>query len=264
AGDVAFKLHDTYGFPLDLSNDVARERGVTVDEDGFKAAMEQQKSQARAAGKFKMDRALEYTGAANTFTGYEHLSEAAKIIAIYVDGTAANELKAGQNGIIVLDTTPFYAESGGQVGDQGVIAAGANRFAVEDTLKIKADVFGHHGQLESGSLKVGDAVQAEVNTQLRAATMRNHSVTHIMHKALHEVLGEHVQQKGSLVNAERTRFDFAHNSPVTDAQKLEIERRVNAEILANTATDARVMDIESAQKTGAMMLFGEKYGETVR
>ena len=264
AGDVAFKLHDTYGFPLDLSNDVARERGLTVDEAGFHTAMEQQKSQARAAGKFKMDRALEYTGEGNTFTGYEHLSEAAKIVAIYVDGTSASELKSGQNGVIVLDTTPFYAESGGQVGDQGVIAAGANRFVVEDTLKIKSDVFGHHGQLAAGSLKVGDAVQAEVDTAVRAATMRNHSVTHIMHKALREVLGDHVQQKGSLVNADRTRFDFAHNSPVTDAQKLEIERRVNAEILANTATDARVMDIESAQKTGAMMLFGEKYGETVR
>ena len=263
-GDVAFKLHDTYGFPLDLSNDVARERGLTVDEAGFHAAMEQQKNQARAAGKFKMDRALEYTGAANTFTGYDKLAEPAKIVALYVDGTSANELKAGQSGVVVLDTTPFYAESGGQVGDQGVISVVGGRFVVEDTQKIKADVFGHHGQLASGSLKVGDAVEAQVNTELRAATMRNHSVTHLMHKALREVLGEHVQQKGSLVNAERTRFDFAHNSPVTDAQKREIEKRVNAEILANTATDARVMDIESAQKTGAMMLFGEKYGETVR
>lgn len=177
---------------------------------------------------------------------------------------SVNELQAGQNGVVVLDTTPFYAESGGQVGDQGVIAAGGNRFAVEDTLKIKADVFGHHGVLEAGSLKVGDAVEAQVDTAVRAATMRNHSVTHIMHKALREVLGGHVQQKGSLVNAERTRFDFAHNAPVTAEQIREIEARVNAEVLANTATDARVMDIESAQKTGAMMLFGEKYGETVR
>jgi alanyl-tRNA synthetase len=263
-GDVAFKLHDTYGFPLDLSNDVARERGVTVDEAGFNAAMQHQKETARAAGKFKMDRALEYSGAANTFVGYDKLAEVAKIVALYADGVSVPELKAGQNGVVVLDTTPFYAESGGQVGDQGVIAAGGNRFAVEDTLKIKADVFGHHGQLESGSLKVGDAVQAEVDTVVRAATMRNHSVTHIMHKALREVLGGHVQQKGSLVNAERTRFDFAHNTPVTAEQIREIEARVNAEILANTATDARVMDIESAQKTGAMMLFGEKYGETVR
>ena len=263
-GDVAFKLHDTYGFPLDLSNDVARERGVTVDEAGFNAAMQHQKETARAAGKFKMDRALEYTGEGNTFVGYDKLAEAAKIVALYADGVSVSELKAGQNGVVVLDSTPFYAESGGQVGDQGVIAAGVARFAVEDTLKIKADVFGHHGVLEAGSLKVGDAVEAQVDTAVRAAIMRNHSVTHIMHKALREVLGSHVQQKGSLVNAERTRFDFAHNAPVTAEQIREIEARVNAEVLANTATDARVMDIESAQKTGAMMLFGEKYGETVR
>ncbi|ART50130.1 alanine--tRNA ligase [Acidovorax carolinensis] len=263
-GDVAFKLHDTYGFPLDLTNDVCRERDVEVDEAGFKTAMEKQKAQARAAGKFKMDKALEYTGAANQFTGYEHLAETAKIVAIYVDGTSAAALKAGQNGVVVLDTTPFYAESGGQVGDEGVITSGSARFAVGDTLKIKADVFGHHGTLEEGTLNVGDTVQAQVNTAVRAATMRNHSVTHIMHKALREVLGGHVQQKGSLVNAERTRFDFAHNAAVTDAEIREIERRVNEEILANQPTQARVMDIESAQKTGAMMLFGEKYGETVR
>jgi alanyl-tRNA synthetase len=263
-GDVAFKLHDTYGFPLDLTNDVCRERDVEVDEAGFKTAMEKQKAQARAAGKFKMDKALEYTGAANQFTGYEHLAETAKIVAIYVDGTSAAALKAGQNGVVVLDTTPFYAESGGQVGDEGVITSGSARFAVGDTLKIKADVFGHHGTLEEGTLNVGDTVQAQVNTAVRAATVRNHSVTHLMHKALREVLGSHVQQKGSLVNAERTRFDFAHNAAVTDAEIREIERRVNEEILANQPTQARVMDIESAQKTGAMMLFGEKYGETVR
>ncbi len=263
-GEVAFKLHDTYGFPLDLTNDVCRERDVEVDEAGFKIAMEKQKAQARAAGKFKMDKALEYTGAANQFTGYDSLAETAKIIAIYVDGTSAAALKAGQNGVVVLDTTPFYAESGGQVGDEGVITSGSARFAVGDTLKIKADVFGHHGTLEEGTLNVGDTVQAQVNTAVRAATMRNHSVTHIMHKALREVLGSHVQQKGSLVNADRTRFDFAHNAAVTDAEIREIERRVNEEILANTPTGARVMDIESAQKTGAMMLFGEKYGETVR
>ena len=263
-GEVAFKLHDTYGFPLDLTKDVCRERGVTVDEAGFQAAMEAQKTKARAAGKFKMDKALEYTGAANHFSGYEHLAETAKIVAIYVDGTSTAALKAGQNGVVVLDTTPFYAESGGQVGDEGTITSGSARFAVGDTLKIKADVFGHHGTLEAGTLNVGDTVQAQVDTAVRAATMRNHSVTHIMHKALREVLGGHVQQKGSLVNAERTRFDFAHNAPVTATQIRDIEGRVNAEILANTATNARVMDIESAQKTGAMMLFGEKYGETVR
>jgi len=263
-GDVAFKLHDTYGFPLDLTNDVCRERGVEVDEAGFAAAMEKQKAQARAAGKFKMDKALEYTGAANQFTGYEHLAETAKIVAIYVDGTSAVALKQGQNGVVVLDTTPFYAESGGQVGDEGVITSGSARFAVGDTLKIKADVYGHHGTLEEGTLNVGDTVQAQVNTAVRAATVRNHSATHLMHKALREVLGSHVQQKGSLVNAERTRFDFAHNAPVTGAQIREIERLVNEEVLANHPTQARLMDIESAQKTGAMMLFGEKYGETVR
>ena len=263
-GDVAFKLHDTYGFPLDLSADVCRERGLSVDEAGFNAAMEHQKNTARAAGKFKMDKALEYGGAANQFTGYEHLSGTAKIVALYVDGTSVAALKAGQNGVVVLDSTPFYAESGGQVGDQGVITAGSARFAVQDTQKIKADVYGHHGVPSEGTLNVGDTVQAQVDGAERAATMRNHSVTHLMHKALREVLGDHVQQKGSLVNAERTRFDFTHNTPVTAAQITEIERLVNAEVLANSATQARVMDIESAQQTGAMMLFGEKYGESVR
>jgi alanyl-tRNA synthetase len=263
-GEVAFKLHDTYGFPLDLSADVCRERGLSVDEAGFATAMEKQKSQARAAGKFKMDKALEYTGEGNDFVGYEDLTANAKVLALFVDGAAVKELQAGQAGVVVLDTTTFYAESGGQVGDQGMIHNAGGQFHVADTLKIKADVFGHHGELTSGSLKIGDAVQAHVDTSIRAATVRNHSATHLMHKALREVLGSHVQQKGSLVNAERTRFDFAHNAPVTDAQILEIEALVNAEILANAAAQARVMDIESAQKTGAMMLFGEKYGETVR
>ena len=263
-GEVAFKLHDTYGFPLDLTNDVCRERGLSVDEAGFNAAMQHQKETARAAGKFKMDKLLDYQGAANAFTGYTQLAESTKIVALYAEGTPVSVLNAGESGVIVLESTPFYAESGGQVGDQGVISAGSSRFAVQDTQKIKADVFGHHGVLAEGSLKVGDAVQAQVDTDLRAATMRNHSVTHLMHKALHTVLGEHVQQKGSLVNAERTRFDFTHNAPVTPAQIAQIEALVNAEILANTATDARVMDIEAAKATGAMMLFGEKYGETVR
>ena len=263
-GEVAFKLHDTYGFPLDLSADVCRERELSVDEAGFTAAMERQKSQARAAGKFKMDRALEYTGSGNTFVGYEELQANSKVLALYVDGTPATVLKAGQEGVVVLDTTPFYAESGGQVGDQGLLQTAGAKFEVADTLKIKADVFGHHGTLLEGSLKVGDAVQAQVNSDLRAATVRNHSATHLMHKALREVLGDHVQQKGSLVNAERTRFDFAHNAPISDEQILAIEAKVNQEIWANPATQARVMDIESAQKTGAMMLFGEKYGETVR
>ena len=264
AGEVAFKLHDTYGFPLDLTNDVCRERNVSVDEAGFHTAMERQKSQARAAGKFKMDRALEYTGVGNEFVGYEHLSAEAKVTALYVDGVAVQQMQAGQTGVVVLDHTPFYAESGGQVGDQGHISGGAAVFEVEDTLKIKADVFGHHGQLAKGSLKVGDSVEALVNTALRAATVRNHSATHLMHTALREVLGSHVQQKGSLVNDERTRFDFAHTGPISDEHIREIEHKVNAEILANADTQARVMEIEAAQKTGAMMLFGEKYGDTVR
>jgi alanyl-tRNA synthetase len=263
-GEVAFKLHDTYGFPLDLTNDVCRESGVEVDSAGFTAAMEQQKAKGRAAGKFKMDKALDYTGAGNTFVGYEQLTHASKIVALYADGTPVATLKAGQPGVVVLDTTPFYSESGGQVGDQGAIFCDGGLFQVEDTQKIKADVFGHHGVLQTGVLAVGDAVTAHVDAALRAATVRNHSATHLMHKALREVLGEHVQQKGSLVNAERTRFDFAHNAPVTDEQIRQIETIVNAEVLANAAAQARVMDIESAQKTGAMMLFGEKYGETVR
>ncbi|MFZ2825628.1 alanine--tRNA ligase [Hydrogenophaga sp.] len=264
SGGVAFKLHDTYGFPLDLTNDVCRERGVVVDEAGFHAAMEAQKAKGRAAGKFKMDKALEYTGAGNTFVGYEQLEAPAKVVALYLDGTAVAELKAGQQGVVVLDTTPFYAESGGQVGDEGVITSGSAKFAVGDTQKIKSDVFGHHGAMEQGTLAVGDTVTASVNLALRAATVRNHSATHLMHKALREVLGTHVQQKGSLVNAERTRFDFAHNAPVTDAQIRQIEAIVNAEVLANAAAKAELMDIEAAQKTGAMMLFGEKYGEIVR
>jgi alanyl-tRNA synthetase len=263
-GEVAFKLHDTYGFPLDLSADVCRERGLSVDEDGFNAAMDKQKAQARAAGKFKMDRALEYTGDGNVFTGYDKLEEAARVVALYKDGTPVQQLTEGQNGVVVLDTTPFYAESGGQVGDCGVLAAEGVQFGVDDTQKIKADVFGHHGTQTQGTLKVGDAVKASVDLARRNATMRNHSVTHLMHKALREVLGDHVQQKGSLVDADKTRFDFTHNAPVSHAQILEIEKRVNEEILANAATQARVMDIESAQKTGAVMLFGEKYGETVR
>ncbi|MGB4117229.1 MAG: alanine--tRNA ligase [Polaromonas sp.] len=264
-GDVAFKLHDTYGFPLDLSADVCRERGLSVDEAGFNVAMDRQKNQARAAGKFKMDKALDYSGAGHPFTGYTLLEEPAKVVALYLDGAAVQSLNAGQNGIVVLNTTPFYAESGGQVGDEGLLHGPADAiFATLDTQKIKADVFGHHGYMHSGVLKVGDTVKAQVNAEARSRTIRNHSATHLMHKALREVLGTHVQQKGSLVDADKTRFDFTHNSPVTDAQICEIEALVNAEILVNTATDASEMDMEAAQKTGAMMLFGEKYGDKVR
>ena len=263
-GDVAFKLHDTYGFPLDLSADVCRERGLSVDEAGFAAAMERQKSQGRAAGKFKMDRALEYSGAGNAFVGYERLDSPAKIVALYHEGLSVAALNAGQQGVVVLDTTPFYSESGGQVGDVGVLTSGSARFEVGDTQKIKADVFGHQGSMAQGTLKVGDSVNAMVDIPVRQASMRNHSATHLMHQALRDVLGDHVVQKGSLVTPERTRFDFTHSAPVTDAQVRHIEALVNAQILNNAATKAELMDIESAQKTGAMMLFGEKYGETVR
>ncbi len=263
-GHVAFKLHDTYGFPLDLTQDVCRERGVTVDEAGFEEAMQEQKATARAAGKFKMDKLLDYSGEGNAFTGYEQLGGEAKVVALYVNGEPAQQLDAGQQGVVVLDTTPFYAESGGQVGDQGVLVANGVQFDVADTLKIKADVFGHHGTLSRGTLKVGDTVTAEVDCELRAATVRNHSATHLMHKALREVLGEHVQQKGSLVNAERTRFDFAHTAPLTPEQIAAVEAKVNAEILCNSDTQARLMGMEEAKQTGAMMLFGEKYGDVVR
>jgi len=263
-GYVAFKLHDTYGFPLDLSADVCRERGLSVDEAGFNAAMEIQKNKARSAGKFKMDKALDYKGSSNAFVGYEKLELASRVVAIYVDGLSVTDMNALEAGVVVLDATPFYAESGGQVGDKGDIVGTNGSFFVLDTQKIKADVFGHHGTLTEGTLKVGDEVTAQVDTAIRAATIRNHSATHLMHKALREVLGTYVQQKGSLVDADKTRFDFTHNAPVTDAQIREIEAMVNAEILANAATDASEMDMEAAQKTGAMMLFGEKYGDKVR
>jgi alanyl-tRNA synthetase len=263
-GDVAFKLHDTYGFPLDLSADVCREAGVEVDSAGFTAAMEAQKAKGRAAGKFKMDKALDYSGAGNTFVGYDHLTQSAKVLALYEEGTPVAELKAGQNGVVVLDTTPFYAESGGQVGDVGAVFTDSAMFEVSDTQKIKSDVFGHHGTVRNGTLAVGDMVTAHVDAAVRAASMRNHSVTHLMHKALRLVLGDHVQQKGSLVDAEKTRFDFTHNAPVTDEQIREIEALVNTEILANAPTQARLMPIDDAKQTGAMMLFGEKYGDIVR
>ncbi len=263
-GDVAFKLHDTFGFPLDLSADVCRERGLTVDQAGFAAAMDKQKTQARAAGKFRMDKALEYAGVANDFVGYDSLTQDSTVIALFVDGTKVDQLTPGQNGVVVLDSTPFYSESGGQVGDQGAIFSDHAMFEVADTQKIKSDVFAHHGASISGSLAVGDKVTAHVDAAVRVATVRNHSATHLMHKALRTVLGDHVQQKGSLVNAQRTRFDFTHNAPVTDAQIHDIEVLVNAEILANAETRARLMDIEAAKLTGAMMLFGEKYGEMVR
>ncbi len=264
-GDLAFKLHDTFGFPLDLTADVCRERGVTVDEAGFNRAMDRQREQARAAGKFKLAQGLEYCGAATEFHGYDQLThEGSKVTAVYVDGSPVHRAKAGDDAVIVLDHTPFYAESGGQVGDTGELRNATSRVIVEDTIKVQAAVFGHHGRVVEGEIKVGDSMNARVDAEQRIKTVRNHSATHLMHKALREVLGAHVQQKGSLVDAERTRFDFAHNAPMTDAQTAQVEALVNAEILANAATQARVLPLEEAQKTGAMMLFGEKYGDEVR
>ncbi|MGN7983971.1 alanine--tRNA ligase [Burkholderia sp. 22313] len=264
-GELAFKLHDTYGFPLDLTADVCRERGMTVDEPAFDDAMARQREQARAAGKFKAAQGLEYSGAKTTFHGYEEIAfDDAKVVALYVDGASVNEVKHGQDAVVVLDHTPFYAESGGQVGDQGVLANAATRFAVADTLKVQADVIGHHGTLEQGTLKVGDVLRAEIDAHRRARTQRNHSATHLMHKALREVLGAHVQQKGSLVDAEKTRFDFAHNAPMTDDEIRRVEQIVNNEILANAPGIVRVLPYDEAVKGGAMALFGEKYGDEVR
>ena len=264
SGELAFKLHDTFGFPLDLTADICRERGVTVDTADFDVAMTRQKEQARAAGKFKGATNLEYNGSQTDFKGYETLETSAKVLALYKDSVVVKTLNEGDLGIVVLDSTPFYAESGGQIGDNGVLKSDNGIFAVEDTQKIQAAVFGHHGILKTGTLNVGDAVKASVDMASRAASMRNHSATHLMHKALREVLGEHVQQKGSLVDTEKTRFDFVHNAPMTDAEIAKVEAIVNAEILANAATQARLMDIEAAKTTGAMMLFGEKYGDIVR
>ncbi len=267
-GDTAFKLHDTYGFPLDLTADVCREREMTVDEAAFDKAMDHQRQQARAAGKFKMVEGISYDGVVTTFFGYDQLEVAqARIEALYVDGAAVSSISAGQSAVVVLNNTPFYAESGGQIGDSGELVSGnvcTTIFSVHDTQKIKTDVFGHHGELKAGELRVGDTVTARVDAAQRARTIRNHSATHLMHKALREVLGAHVAQKGSLVDADKTRFDFVHHSPMTDAEIARVEAIVNGEILNNAPTQARVMGIEEAQKSGAMMLFGEKYGDEVR
>ena len=263
-GETAFTLYDTYGFPLDLTADICRERNVELDEAGFNAAMERQKSAARAAGKFKMAAAIEYTGDKTRFVGYESLAQQAKVVALYVAGSPVQKIEAGQDAIVVLDTTPFYAESGGQSGDAGALEAANALFAVADTHKIQADVFGHHGQLIKGSLAIGDAVEAKVDADQRARTMRNHSATHLMHKALREVLGSHVSQKGSLVDADKTRFDFSHNAPMTADEIRRVEDIVNREVLANVATGAQLMGYDDAIAAGAMALFGEKYGDQVR
>ena len=263
-GKTAFTLYDTYGFPLDLTADICRERDVTLDEAGFQVAMEKQKNTARAAGKFEMAAGVEYSGPKTKFVGYETLAGQAKIIALYVNGSAVDTVAAGQDAIVVLDHTPFYAESGGQAGDAGLLEMSNASFEVFDTQKIQADVFGHHGKLHNGSLRVGDSVSAKVDHQRRIATMRNHSATHLMHKALRTVLGGHVTQKGSLVDGDKTRFDFSHNAPVSADEMRRIEALVNHEVLENAATSAELMAYDDAIKHGAMALFGEKYGDQVR
>lgn len=263
-GEIIFKLYDTYGFPYDLTADICRERNIEPDEAGFEREMEAQRARARAAQSFKANAQLPYEGQDTEFKGYSERQTEAKVLALYKNGEQVNELNEGDEGAIVIDFTPFYAESGGQVGDVGYIFAGENRFEVRDTQKIKAAVFGQFGVQTSGRLKVGDSVTAKVDDEIRNANMRNHSATHLMHKALRDVLGEHVEQKGSLVTAESTRFDISHPQAVTAEEIAEVERRVNEAVLANVAVNAAIMSMEDAQKTGAMMLFGEKYGDEVR
>ena len=264
SGEVAFKLHDTYGFPMDLSADVCREKGVALDEAGFNAAMEKQKAQARAAGKFKMDKALEYQGEPNEFIGYESLQSETQVLGLYVNAQSVDVVTQGQEASVVLARTPFYAESGGQVGDQGTLTATGLIFEVHDTQKIKADVYVHLGVLKQGTLHLHDTIQAQVNGHLRAATQRHHSATHLMHFALRKILGNSVQQKGSLVTPEKTRFDFAHDRPVSLEQLQAIEDCVNEQILSNQSTQCDLMTLEDASHSGATMLFGEKYADHVR
>jgi len=266
-GAVAFKLYDTYGFPVDMTADIGRERGFTIDMEGFNAAMAAQQERSRAASKFKAGTQLEYGGAKTTFRGYDTLSEEGRVVALYREGAPVQSLGIGEEGIVVLDRTPFYAESGGQVGDRGELTKGGaclTLFEVRDTQKIQPDVFGHYGAVKTGELALGDTVAAQVDLDKRSRTMRHHSATHLMHKALREVLGTHVQQKGSLVDEDKTRFDFSHNAPLTPDQLQRVEGMVNAEVLRNEPTSVRVMPIDQAQKLGAMMLFGEKYGDEVR
>src|SRR6266704_2085034 len=264
-GETVFQLYDTFGFPVDLTADIARERGVMIDHAGFEAAMGRQRGRARTAGKFKMEAGVAYSGGATEFRGYDTLAiDDAKVTALYKEGTSVPAIAAGDAAIVVLDRTPFYAESGGQVGDAGELVSAGGTFTVSDTQKIQSEVFGHHGALATGRLAVGDKVAARVDAARRERTMRNHSATHLMHKALREVLGPHVQQKGSLVDAEKTRFDFSHDKPMTDEQIRRVEAMVNAEILRNEATSARIMKFDDAVKGGAMALSGEKYGDEVR
>jgi alanyl-tRNA synthetase len=263
-GETVFQLYDTYGFPVDLTADIARERGVRVDYAGFEEAMQRQRARARAASRFTLSASMDYSGRATEFHGYDYLSLEAQVVALYRAGTQTDELIADEEGIVVLDRTPFYAESGGQVGDRGELVSASGTFAVDDTQKIQAEVYGHKGRLKTGRLRVGDKVEAHVDTLARSRAAWNHSATHLMHAALRKVLGPHVQQKGSLVDAQRTRFDFSHNEPMSPEQIRQVERLVNDEIRRNVEVSARIMKHDEAIKSGAVALFGEKYGDEVR
>jgi alanyl-tRNA synthetase len=263
-GETVFKLYDTFGFPVDLTADICRERGVSLDLAGFEAAMEAQRERARAASRFASAAGLAYSGGRTDFRGYDTLSLRAKVVALYREGAQVGQLETGENGVVVLDQTPFYAESGGQVGDRGELAGPAGTFTVTDTQKIQAEVFGHHGAQKTGVLRVGDEVGAQVDLQLRRRTMHNHSATHLMHAALRKVLGAHVQQKGSLVNEHRTRFDFSHDKPMHPDEVRRIEALVNEAIRRNDEVSARIMKYDDAIKAGALAFFGDKYGDEVR
>jgi alanyl-tRNA synthetase len=263
-GETVFQLYDTFGFPVDLTADIARERGVMIDHAGFEEAMQRQRERARAASRFTMHAGVEYSGQATEFHGYDTLRLEARIVALYREGASVQRIEAGDEAVIVLDRTPFYAESGGQVGDQGDISSGNGAFTVNDTQKIQAEVFGHKGVLKAGHFSVGDMVTAQVDPVSRSQAAYNHSATHLMHAALRKVLGNHVTQKGSLVDAVRTRFDFSHHAPMTPEQIREVEDLVNREIRGNHAVEVRRMKYDEAIKAGAMALFGEKYGDEVR
>ncbi|WP_313364883.1 alanine--tRNA ligase, partial [Pseudomonas sp.] len=263
-GDVVFKLYDTYGFPMDLTADIARERELTIDEAGFEREMEAQRERARSASSFGMDyNSLVKIDSATEFLGYDATEGQGKIIALYKDGQSVDQLGEGEQGVVVLDRTPFYAESGGQVGDSGFLQAGAARFDVRDTTKT-GGAFLHHGVVASGALVIGSPVEAKVDADVQHATSLNHSATHLLHEALRQVLGEHVQQKGSLVDSQRLRFDFSHFEAVSPAQIKALEDIVNREVRKNTPVETELTDIETAKAKGAMALFGEKYGDTVR
>ena len=263
-GDTAFKLYDTFGFPVDLTADILRERGVQLDMAGFEAAMGAQRERARAASKFSTAAGLDYSGGKTEFGGYHALALKGRVVALYREGTQAGELNAGDAGVVVLDRTPFYAESGGQVGDRGEMVGPAGTFSVADTQKVQFEVFGHHGEQKTGVLRVGDEVGAQVDPVSRSRAAWNHSATHLMHAALRSVLGKHVQQKGSLVDAQRTRFDFSHHAAMTGEEIRRVEALVNEAIRRNHEVSARIMKYDDAIKAGAMALFGEKYGDEVR